>query len=66
MLFSMFLPFLSAQRSPKAEKKEQNLWEIKKEAYLCTALREKPFPLYEEESFWRGGRVVDCGGLENR
>ena len=31
--------------------------------YLCTALREKRFL---KRKFWRGGRVVDCGGLENR
>ena len=31
--------------------------------YLCTALREKHFL---KRKFWRGGRVVDCGGLENR
>ena len=31
--------------------------------YLCTALREKHFL---KKKFWRGGRVVDCGGLENR
>ena len=27
-----------------------------KSSYLCIAFKE----------FWRGGRVVDCGGLENR
>ena len=36
---------------------------LKKKRYLCTALREKHFL---KKKFWRGGRVVDCGGLENR
>ena len=36
---------------------------LKKMCYLCTALREKRFL---KRKFWRGGRVVDCGGLENR
>ena len=36
---------------------------LKKMCYLCTALREKHFL---KRKFWRGGRVVDCGGLENR
>ena len=35
--------------------------------YLCTALREKALLEKEvQKMFWRGGRVVDCGGLENR
>ena len=36
---------------------------LKKMCYLCTALIEKRFL---KRKFWRGGRVVDCGGLENR
>ena len=30
--------------------------------YLCRRFEDKGFPLLE----WRDGRVVDCGGLENR
>ena len=30
--------------------------------YLCKRFEDKGFPLLE----WRDGRVVDCGGLENR
>ena len=36
---------------------------LKNDSYLCTAFRGKRFLIKE---FWRGGRVVDCGGLENR
>ena len=35
---------------------------IKIKAYLCTASETK----YFSKGVWRGGRVVDCGGLENR
>ncbi len=36
---------------------------IKNDLYLCTALKRK---VLLKKKFWRGGRVVDCGGLENR
>lgn len=36
---------------------------IKNDSYLCTAFKREAFL---KKKFWRGGRVVDCGGLENR
>ena len=44
------------------QKKFYNICRYKKKPYLCIALENKA--LLKE--FWRGGRVVDCGGLENR
>ena len=43
-------------------KKAQKVCRFKKYPYLCSALREKQ----TTKQYWRGGRVVDCGGLENR
>ena len=47
----------------KREKIFRNICKVKNNPYLCTAF-EKQGSSHEE--FWRGGRVVDCGGLENR
>ena len=41
----------------------ENVCIFKKDLYLCTAFERKRFPIGKP---WRGGRVVDCGGLENR
>ena len=38
------------------------IWKTKIFAYLCTAFEKQG---NSQEEFWRGGRVVDCGGLEN-
>ena len=35
---------------------------FEKSAYLCIAFEGKQ----SAEKHWRDGRVVDCGGLENR
>ena len=35
---------------------------FKIKSYLCNAFNKST----SERKFWRGGRVVDCGGLENR
>ena len=47
----------------KREKIFRNICKVKNNPYLCTAF-EKQGNSHEE--LWRGGRVVDCGGLENR
>ena len=47
----------------KREKIFRNICKVKNNPYLCTAF-EKQGSSHEE--LWRGGRVVDCGGLENR
>ncbi len=42
--------------------------EFKKNIYLCTIIRKsnkKQHRIYTNH-LWRDGRVVDCGGLENR
>ena len=44
------------------KKKLKKFADLKKYPYLCSALREKQ----TTKQYWRGGRVVDCGGLENR
>ena len=45
----------------KIIKKAVNICRFQNNAYLCIAF-EKQGNSHEE--FWRGGRVVDCGGLE--
>ena len=44
----------------KREKIFRNICKVKNNPYLCTAF-EKQGSSHEE--LWRGGRVVDCGGL---
>ena len=39
-----------------------NTCRIKNKSYLCIAFENK----HSWKEFWRDGRVVDCGGLENR
>ena len=56
----------SGMRRKDQEKREKifrNICKVKNNPYLCTAF-EKQGSSHEE--LWRGGRVVDCGGLENR
>ena len=40
-----------------------NSCRFKNKSYLCIAFEKELFP---QEKFWRDGRVVDRGGLENR
>lgn len=47
----------------KREKIFRNICKVKNNPYLCTAFEKRG---NSHEEFWRGGRVVDCGGLENR
>ena len=54
---------LNERAVEKREKIFRNICKVKNNPYLCTAF-EKQGSSHEE--FWRGGRVVDCGGLENR
>ena len=50
------------KKEGKNKKKKGKVCRFQKKPYLCIA--------FEKESLlkrvWRGGRVVDCGGLENR
>lgn len=43
-------------------KTDANILQLEKSAYLCNAFEEKS----SIKKHWRDGRVVDCGGLENR
>ena len=41
-----------------------------KNSYLCTPFKRtgianQILPVYEGETYWRDGRVVECGSLEN-
>ena len=45
------------------QKKRQNICSFENNPYLCTAFKTKST---DRLKYWRGGRVVDCGGLENR
>ena len=62
--------FKHGQRGPEKKKIKDTdrfflpkIWKTKIFAYLCTAFEKQG---NSQEEFWRGGRVVDCGGLENR
>ena len=43
----------------------QKVCTIKNNPYLCTAIENKTIAKHVGND-WRDGRVVDCGGLENR
>ena len=47
------------------EKIAQTLARYNKNSYLCTRQKERHSTLTKRHH-WRDGRVVDCGGLENR
>lgn len=46
----------------RLNKIDANILQLEKSAYLCNAFEEKS----SVKKHWRDGRVVDCGGLENR
>ena len=66
---------LHDKKQQRAEKKHKNknifhfscktLARFKLSIYLCNVKRKRPHRL-TTKPFWRGGRVVDCTGLENR
>ena len=47
----------------KNKKKKGKVCRFQKKPYLCIAFGKESLL---KKRVWRGGRVVDCGGLENR